>query len=395
MPAFPDSASSAAPLAVYVHWPFCQHKCPYCDFNSHVRDEIDTSSYGRALAVELTRNQANLGSRRVDSIFFGGGTPSLMPAAEVARVIDCVAGLWKVSPDIEITLEANPSSAEAGRFSEYRDAGVNRLSLGVQALDDDDLSRLGRFHDVKSALTAVDAAQAIFPRTSFDIIYAREDQSLADWEVELGQILELAGEHLSLYQLTVEEGTPLHYRARQGRLSLPDDETAAQMFELTAKMTRAAGLPSYEISNHARSGGEARHNLHVWQGGDYLGVGPGAHGRYIPADDIAPVETRQYMKPEVWLRAVQAGGGDEIRVPMEARARCEELILQGLRLSDGINRQTFKKVARCDLLDILDPSALDDLIAQGFIEMDEQSVRVRPAGRLVLNGVIGALVGDP
>src|SRR5258705_8846309 len=300
------------PLAVYIHWPFCRSKCPYCDFNSHVRDRIDEERWTRALLIDLERQAEMAPDREVVSIFFGGGTPSLMPPDTVAALIARVKALWPVTPGLEVTLEANPNSAEAERFAGFAAAGVNRLSLGVQALDPAALHFLGRRHDRQEAIAAIALARDTFPRTSFDLIYARPGQSVAAWEDELGEALTLAGSHLSLYQLTIEPGTAFGNRAERGETLAADEDTAAALFEVTQGRLLAAGMPAYEISNHARRGAECRHNLAYWRYEDYLGIRPGAHGRVTRGG--GKVATQQRRSPEAWLAAVEeAGSGNAER----------------------------------------------------------------------------------
>ena len=320
------------PLALYVHWPFCVSKCPYCDFNSHVRAEVDQAAWRAALLADLAHEGAQLPGRRLGSIFFGGGTPSLMPPATVAAVIDAARETWAFEPGIEITLEANPSSVEAARFADLAEAGVNRVSLGLQALDNEALSFLGRAHDVGEGLAALETAQRAFGRVSFDLIYARPDQSLADWEAELTRALGFGTEHLSLYQLTIEPGTRFATEAAAGRITIPDGDAAADLFEATRAMTAAAGIPAYEISNHARPGAESRHNLVYWRYQDYAGIGPGAHGRR------GGMATVRRKKPENWLAAVDRNQhGMEIEEALAPHSRATEALLMGLRLGEGVD----------------------------------------------------------
>src|SRR5207248_878542 len=297
---------NAETLAVYIHWPFCRSKCPYCDFNSHVRDGIDAARWTQALMRDLERQAELTAGRAVGSVFFGGGTPSLMPPETVEKLLQRVRLNWAVLPDLEVTLEANPNSAEAGRFRAFAAAGVNRLSLGVQALDPEALRFLGRAHDRNEAIAAIEQARATFPRFSFDLIYARPGQSVAGWRRELEEALTLAGEHLSLYQLTIESGTAFATLAGRGELALPDEESTAALFEMTQERLAAGGLPAYEISNHARPGSECRHNLAYWRYEDYVGIGPGAHGRLSRAG--AKFATRQYRLPDKWLATVETEG---------------------------------------------------------------------------------------
>ena len=342
--------SKATPLSsrnpgfgIYLHWPFCAAKCPYCDFNSHVRHvKIDQQLYIDAFRRELQYFRNQTGPKHVTSIFLGGGTPSLMEPATVAALLDEVAKLWTIDAHAEITLEANPTSVEAGRFKGYRAAGVNRVSLGVQALNDTDLKMLGRMHNVDQALGAIELAREIFPRLSFDLIYARPDQKPEDWAEELKRAISYAADHLSLYQLTIEEGTPFFNLHKAGKLIVPDEDHAAALYELTQDITEAAGLPAYEISNHAIPGAESRHNLTYWRYGEYVGAGPGAHGRYI-----APNTTKTHANrlvtmiernPERWLaRVEQTGHGIVETEVLTASQEADELMLMGLRLKEGID----------------------------------------------------------
>ena len=343
---FPGQTAADADFGIYVHWPFCAAKCPYCDFNSYVRHGgVDEARFVAALTTELSHFATLTGRHTVRSIFFGGGTPSLLSAVGVGSLIEAVARLWPLAQDVEITLEANPSSVEVGRFRGYREAGVNRDSLGVQALRDADLKVLGRLHDVDTAVRAVAIARAVFPRVSFDLIYARPGQTVTAWEAELRQALDTAADHLSLYQLTIEDGTPFHALWRSGNLSVPDTDLAADLFEATQAMTAAAGFAAYEISNHARSGGECRHNLVYWRGGAYVGVGPGAHGRIETDDQRIATETERH--PETWLEAVaRAGHGLTTLTPLSAEEAGEEYLVMGLRLAEGVDLDVF--AARAD-----------------------------------------------
>src|SRR3954453_4568780 len=324
-------AAGLQPLAVYIHWPFCRSKCPYCDFNSHVREAIEEERWTRALLTDLERQAELAPDREVASIFFGGGTPSLMPPDTVAALIERVRALWPVIPDLEVTLEANPNSAEAERFVGFATAGVNRLSLGVQPLDPPALRFLGRGHSRDEAVAAIALARDIFPRYSFDLIYARPGQSVAAWEDELGEALSLAGTHLSLYQLTIEPGTAFGNRAARGEILTADEDTAAALYEVTQERLAAAGLPAYEISNHARLGAECRHNLAYWRYEDYLGIGPGAHGRVTC--DGGKLATQQRRAPEAWLDAIERSGtGFEETTLIAPETALAELVMMGLRL---------------------------------------------------------------
>jgi len=378
---------NAEPLAVYIHWPFCRSKCPYCDFNSHVRDSVDAASWTRALMRDLEHQAELTVGRAVGSVFFGGGTPSLMPPETVAALLDGVRSHWAVLPDLEITLEANPNSAEAGRFRAIAAAGVNRLSLGVQALDPAALRFLGRAHDREEAIAAIEHAREIFPRFSFDLIYARPGQSVAGW---LDEALTLAGEHLSLYQLTIESGTAFATRAGRGELALPDEESTAALFEITQERLAAGGLPAYEISNHARPGSECRHNLAYWRYEDYVGIGPGAHGRLSRAG--AKFATRQYRLPEKWLATVETEGtGLEETAAIDRETATEEMLMMGLRLVEGISRERLKQVSGRDAETVLGRN-LTPLIEGGFLTLDAERLAATPAGRQRLNAVLGSLL---
>ena len=382
--------STNDPLALYVHWPFCVSKCPYCDFNSHVRASVDQDAWRGALIADLRHEAALLPGRLLGSIFFGGGTPSLMPPETVAAVIAAADDAWGFAPDIEITLEANPSSVEAARFADLAAAGVNRVSLGLQALDDGALRFLGRAHDVAEGLAALDTAQATFARVSFDLIYARPDQSLAAWEAELARAIGFGTEHLSLYQLTIEPGTRFATDAAAGRVVVPGDDHAADLFEATAAMTIAAGIPAYEVSNHARPGAQSRHNLTYWRYRDYAGIGPGAHGRR------GGTATVRHKKPENWLSAVARNGhGTESEEPLAPAMRMAEAMLMGLRLAEGIDLARVAALGACPIEAAVDLRALATLAGEGLIERTGDRLRATAAGMLVLNAVIAALVrGD-
>jgi oxygen-independent coproporphyrinogen-3 oxidase len=381
----------APPLAIYIHWPFCRSKCPYCDFNSHVRERIDEAAWTRALLTELDRQAELARDHQMVSMFFGGGTPSLMPPETAAALIERVKRHWRTPRKLEITIEANPNSAEAERFAGFAAAGVNRLSLGVQALDPDALKFLGRGHDRDEALAAIRLSQQLFPRTSFDLIYARPGQSLAAWERELDEALSLAGEHLSLYQLTIEPGTAFHTRAAKGELTVPDDDTGAALFEATQQRLAAAGLPAYEISNHARPGAECRHNLAYWRYEDYLGIGPGAHGRL--SRGRVKYATRQRRLPEAWLAAAEkTGDPTEETAAIGRETAVEEMVMMGLRLVEGIARARLEAVAQCDI-EALFGISLKRLIDGGFVELDHERLRATESGRQRLNAVLGALFG--
>jgi putative oxygen-independent coproporphyrinogen III oxidase len=370
------------PLAIYVHWPFCVSKCPYCDFNSHVRAKIDEAGWRDALLADLAAEAAITPGRRVHSIFFGGGTPSLMDPATTAAIIDAVAGHWRVDHDVEITLEANPSSVEAARFAGFAAAGVNRVSLGLQALDDAALRMLGRPHDLAQGLAALDIAQANFPRVSFDLIYDRPAHTVEAWQAELARALSFGTEHLSLYQLTIEAGTRFAVLHAAGKLRTPDEETSADLFDLTQEMTEAAGLPGYETSNHARPGAASRHNLSYWTYGDYVGVGPGAHGRRALASTI------RHKKPENWIAAVRTGSGISIVDSLAPEVRATEALMMGLRLRSGIDRAQFEQRTGVALATAVDAAAVAHLTGLGLVENDAAGLRLTRAGRPLVNAVL-------
>jgi putative oxygen-independent coproporphyrinogen III oxidase len=383
-------------FGVYVHWPFCVSKCPYCDFNSHVRDAVDQARWREALVAELTHFAASTQGRVVDSVFFGGGTPSLMPPQTIATVIDAIRDLWPVADDVEITMEANPTSVESARFHAAREAGVNRVSLGVQALDGDSLRFLGRGHSVDEALAAIATARAAFARYSFDLIYARPGQTPAAWHAELSRALDLAGEHLSLYQLTLERGTRFWQDHARGAFVLPDEDTSATLYEETNALMTARGLPPYEISNYARPDAACRHNLIYWHYEDYIGVGPGAHGRFAldRADGARGKRaTRQASGPEAWLERVSAQGHAtaEDRV-VGVDEMPGEALMMGLRLVEGIDRRRFRALTGRDAAEVVDARALSTLIQGGFLTLDDARLRATDAGRQRLDAVLARLL---
>ena len=382
--------SAAEPLAVYIHWPFCVSKCPYCDFNSHVRDKVDSARWTRALLADLDHYAEIVPGRAVGSVFFGGGTPSLMPPETVAALLDRVRSHWDVMPDLEVTLEANPNSAEAARFQAFAAAGVNRLSLGVQALDPAALRMLGRAHDRSEAIAAIEHARASFPRFSFDLIYARPCQGVAAWRRELDEGLLLAEDHLSLYQLTIEPGTAFATLYKRGELVVPAEDNAAALFETTQDRLAAHGLPAYEISNHARPGAVCRHNLAYWRYQDYIGVGPGAHGRLTQGR--VKHATRQRRLPERWLAAVEsAGTGTEENAPIDRGSALEEMLMMGLRLTEGVPRAQIERAAGQDA-EALFGRNLAPLVEGGFLTLDRDRLAATAAGRLRLNAVLAALL---
>ncbi len=371
---------NSAPLALYVHWPFCVSKCPYCDFNSHVRASVDQDGWRAAMLADLAYEAAALPGRRVTSVFFGGGTPSLMPPDTVAAVLSAAERHWGFADNVEITLEANPSSVEAARFGDLAAAGVNRVSLGLQSLDDAALRFLGRAHDMAEGLAALATAQANFARVSFDLIYALPDQRLADWEAQLSRALGFGTEHLSLYQLTIEPGTRFATEAAAGRIAIPDGDAAADLFEATRAITAARGLPAYEVSNHARLGAESRHNLTYWRYRDYTGIGPGAHGRR------GGLATVRHRKPENWIAAVTRNRhGAQSEEALSAAARASEALLMGLRLREGVD------LARIGG-EWVDDAAVTRLASQGLLARDGDRLRVTESGMLLLDAILPLVV---
>jgi oxygen-independent coproporphyrinogen-3 oxidase len=374
-------------LALYVHWPFCVSKCPYCDFNSHVRASVDQDQWCQALLADLAHEAAQEPARRLSSIFFGGGTPSLMPPATVAAIIKAAEAHWGFAPGIEITLEANPSSVEAARFADLAQAGVNRVSLGLQSLDDKALRFLGRAHGVEEGLAALDTAQAAFGRVSFDLIYALPGQTEEGWEAELRRALSFGTGHLSLYQLTIEPGTRFAALAAKGELPEADPDHSASLYELTQALTEAAGLPAYEISNHARPGEESRHNLAYWRYQPYLGIGPGAHGRRGGA------VTQRHRKPENWLAALARNGHGIVEETAILPAdKGVEALLMGLRLREGVDLGRIAQLSERDAEQLVDGAAVARLQDQGLILREGQRLRVTPAGMLLLDAILAEIV---
>ncbi len=375
-------------FAVYIHWPFCLSKCPYCDFNSHVRHvAIDEARFMRAFTAEIAATAARAPGRTVSTIFFGGGTPSLMQPASIGAILEAVARHWTIAPDAEITLEANPTSVEATRFKGFRAAGVNRVSLGVQALDDGSLQALGRLHSAQEALDAVAIARAAFDRYSFDLIYARPGQTPKSWRAELTRAIAQAAEHLSLYQLTIEPGTPFAALHAAGKLAIPDDDAARELYDVTQEVCAAAGLPAYEISNHARPGAECRHNLVYWRYREYAGIGPGAHGRL----DIegARRATATEKRPEAWLMRVEAiGHGLVVDEKLTRGEQADEFLLMGLRLAEGIDQERYARLAGRPL----DVNRIASLVGYGFVETTPDGrLRVTQSGFPVLDAVVADL----
>lgn len=373
-------------FGLYVHWPFCAAKCPYCDFNSHVTARIDQAAWLEAYRIEIERISSETPGRVLRSIFFGGGTPSLMEPEVVDGVISAARAAWGFTNDIEITLEANPSSVERGRFAGYADAGVNRLSMGVQALNDHDLRRLGRLHSVAEARAAFEVARGCFPRVSFDLIYARQDQSRSAWAAELREALAMAVDHLSLYQLSIEEGTAFGARAAAGGLrGLPSDDLSADMYLETQDILGAAGMPAYEVSNHARDDAESRHNLIYWRQGDWAGVGPGAHGR-LTVDGVRWA-TEAHRAPGAWLAAVRSGSGELPRSALPMEEQATEYLLMSMRLAEGMDILRYERLAGRRL----DPARVATLADMGMVESDGRRLRTTGAGRPLLNAILREL----
>ena len=374
-------------FGLYIHWPFCQAKCPYCDFNSHVSREIDQTRWLRAYLEELNRVAELTQGRVLQTVFFGGGTPSLMAPESVAAILERVRKLWPIANDMETTLEANPGSVEAGRFRAYRDGGVNRISMGIQSLNDRDLQRLGRIHTVDEAKAAFDIARNTFERVSFDLIYARQDQTLESWIGELEEALSMAIDHLSLYQLTIEQGTAFGDRYNRGKLrGLPEDDLAADMYEVTQEICEKHGLYGYEVSNFARIGSESRHNQIYWRYGDYAGIGPGAHARLTLDGQKYAIET--WRMPDKWLSAAESGNGESLKEAIDRGGQAAEFLLMGLRLSEGIDLLRYERLAG-------EPLAADKVNALRELDMicvDNQRLKATPKGRMVLNAVLAELL---
>ena len=377
----------AGGFGLYLHWPFCAAKCPYCDFNSHVARNIDQSRWNSAYIEEIERYRALLPNRVLNTVFFGGGTPSLMAPDTVAAVIETIKTSWPTANDMEITLEANPGSVEASRFAAYAEAGVTRISMGIQAVNDVDLKRLGRIHSVAEAYQAFDIARKYFDRVSFDLIYARQDQTIQSWKEELQQATTLATDHLSLYQLTIESGTAFGDRYARGALrGLPGEDSAAAMFEVTQEICEAAGLPAYEVSNHAIVGAESRHNLIYWRYGDYIGIGPGAHGRITL--DGQRYATEGWSMPERWLKSVEPGQREKPKIALRRSEQACEYIIMGMRLAGGIDLARYARLAGKPLSD----TRISDLCEIGMLNRSDTKIWATPKGRLILNAVIDALL---
>lgn len=379
---------SSQAFGVYIHWPFCLSKCPYCDFNSHVRHGgIDQARYVQAYLREIETMAARTRGRTVSTVFFGGGTPSLMEPQTVAAILDGIGRHWSVAPDVEVSLEANPTSVEAERFRGFRAAGVNRVSLGVQALDDDSLKALGRLHTAEEALKAVAIARSVFDRYSFDLIYARPGQTTDAWAAELRRAIAEAAEHLSLYQLTIEAETPFHALYRSGKLAIPDDDLARDLYDITQEVCDASGLAAYEISNHARAGAECRHNLVYWRGDEYAGIGPGAHGRI--EQDGRRFATATETRPESWLMRVEGlGHGLIVDEALTREERADEYLLMGLRLAEGIDPQRYEALSGRPL----DQKRIAILRDEGALETTPSGyLRVTQAAFPILDAVVADL----
>ena len=373
-------------FGLYIHWPFCEAKCPYCDFNSHVSREIDQSRWLSAYLSEIDRYATALPGRVLSSVFFGGGTPSLMDPELVAAVLDRIRSAWPTANDLEVTLEANPGSVEAGRFRGYAQAGVSRVSMGIQALNDEDLRRLGRIHTVSEARQAFDIARENFKRVSFDLIYARQDQTPEAWKAELCEALSMAVDHLSLYQLTIEPDTAFGDRyARGGLRGLPEDDLAADMYEATQDVCEAAGMAAYEVSNHAKGGAESRHNLIYWRYGDYAGIGPGAHGRITL--NGTRYATEAWSNPDRWLAAVDNGQSEKLREAIDCKDQADEYLMMGLRIREGIDLVRYEALSGSPL----NPDIMRDLENLGMISTTGDRLQVTDQGRPVLNAVIREL----
>jgi oxygen-independent coproporphyrinogen-3 oxidase len=378
-------------LALYVHWPFCLAKCPYCDFNSHVRDRIDQTRFARALRRELATEAERLGRRRLTSVFFGGGTPSLMDPSTVAALLDDATRYFDPADDLEVTLEANPTSIEAGRLADYRSAGVNRVSIGIQSLDQAALRTLGRQHSATEAVAALALARRLFPRVSFDLIYARPGQDLPGWRAELRAALAIAADHLSLYQLTIEPATQFEALHRQGKIVLPDPDTAAALYDATGEECARAGLLAYEISNYARPGEESRHNLAYWRYLDYAGIGPGAHGRVTLAGSLHA--TRRHRAPEPWAERVElTGHGLTASDPVPPEERAREALLMGLRLTEGIELARFEARTGQTLAQSVDADVLARCLTEQYLTLTHERLAATREGRIRLDSLLSALV---
>lgn len=390
-----SSVSEETDLALYVHWPFCISKCPYCDFNSHVVDKVDHGEWQDALLKELAFEAQRNSDAKLQSIFFGGGTPSLMDASTAKAVIDAAKTHWQPVDRLEVNLEANPGTVDSDRFLAFQEAGINRLSLGVQSLDDEQLKFLGRRHTTKDARLAIQRAGDVFDRLSFDLIYARPGQTADQWKTELSQAIELldgaGGGHLSCYQLTIEEHTPFKTEFDRGAFTLPDEDSGSGLFDLTQNILSAAGLPAYEVSNHARVGDACRHNVHVWQGGAYAGIGPGAHGRINNEGNV--LATQRLKPPAQWLKRVAADGhGSQSQTKLTAHQRAEEMVMLALRLNSGLDLAHLERSTGISRYDVVSKDAITSLENEGFLTVTPDVVQTTRRGRLVLNGIVEAVL---
>ncbi len=374
-------------FGLYIHWPFCQAKCPYCDFNSHVSRKIDQKQWLNAYLTELDRVGSETQGRVLNSVFFGGGTPSLMDPDVVSAIIDRIRTTWPTANDLEITLEANPGSVEAGRFAAYRQGGISRVSMGIQALNDRDLKRLGRIHSVSEAKAAFDIARHTFERVSFDLIYARQDQSVDAWQAELREALAMTIDHLSLYQLMIETGTAFGDRYAKGKLrGLPEDDASADMYQVTGDICAEAGLEGYEVSNYAKPGSESRHNLIYWRYGDYVGIGPGAHGRVTL--DGEKFATESWRNPDRWLASVSEGSGENLRQTISLEDQADEMMMMGLRLNEGVDLTRWEKLSKRSL----NPESLAHLESIGMIRRSSNRLFASQDGRMVLNTLLAEIL---
>ena len=378
-------------FGIYIHWPFCLSKCPYCDFNSHVHDSIDHDLWLSSYLKEIDHAASLTPGRIVETVFFGGGTPSLMKPETVAAIIEKIRKTWPQGNDVEITLEANPTSVEADKFRAFKDAGVNRVSLGIQSLRADDLKFLGRTHDIHQARQAIELTATTFDRFSFDLIYARPNQTAQMWQEELNEALDLAVGHLSLYQLTIEQGTPFYVQYQRGEFRIPDQELAADLYDITQDTLEARGLPAYEVSNHAKEGEASRHNLIYWRYGDYAGIGPGAHGRLtLPSGKIA---TRAHRAPDIWLQQVaEQGHGWHTPEPINRTQRTLEALMMGLRLHEGVPFARLREEYNGDPFEVIDQKKLQTMIDEGLMMDDKETLRTTPQGLKKLNGVLNYLL---
>lgn len=378
-------------FGIYVHWPFCAAKCPYCDFNSHVAETIDHEAWRKAYSKEIATFAALTQGKMVTSVFFGGGTPSLMEPATVASIIDDIQRHWRISNTCEITLEANPTSVETEKFKAFRAGGVNRVSMGVQSFNESDLSFLGRKHDAAQARTAIETAAKVFDRYSFDLIYARPGQSVAAWDKELNEAIALAGDHLSVYQLTIEQGTPFYMMHERGEFKIPNEDLAGDLYEATQNVLESAGMPAYEISNHAKAGGESRHNMTYWRYTDYVGIGPGAHGRLtIDGNKHA---TRGHRAPDIWLQKVdEQGHGMHPFENLSPQDRFTECLMMGMRLQEGIPLARLEAEGGKPFSHLIDPAKIKALQGEGLLVCNDTTLMATKAGMQRLNGVLSYLL---